>query len=82
MNLEDSYYFDNTDVVIQLKQYTEDRLNDNSFLPSVDTANSQSFFSQIDTLVLQPFYTFIYLNNDNGNNTNFLEYFDKQLFGE
>jgi hypothetical protein len=82
MNTVDSYFFDNTEVVIQLQDYTEDRLNNNSFLPNVDTANSQSFFSQLDTLVLQPFYTFIYLDNQNGNGTNFLSYFDENLFGD
>ena len=52
MNTVDSYFFDNTEVVVQLRDYTEDRLNNNSFLPNVDTANNQSFFSQLDTLVL------------------------------
>jgi hypothetical protein len=74
--------FDNTDIIIQLESLTSNRLDTESFLPNVDTSNSQSFFSQLDTLYLQPFYTFVYLNNQGGNNTNFLEYFDSLLFGD
>lgn len=74
--------WNNRDWILQLETYTSGRLNTEPFLPNVDTANNQSFFSQLDTLYLQPFYTFVYLNNASGNNTNFLEYFDTVLFGE
>lgn len=70
-----------TDFILQqLETLTTNRLDNNSFYPS--TSSNQSLFSQIDTLFLQPFYTFVFLNNNNGNNTNFLEYFDQQLFGD
>lgn len=82
MNTVDSYYFSSDPILLQLKEYTARHLNANPYLPDVDTGNNQSFFSQIDTLVLQPFYTFVYLNDSSGNNTNFLEYFDTVLFGE
>lgn len=72
--------FDHSDFVIKLESYTSNRLNTESFLPN--SANTQSFFSQLDTLYLQPFYTFIYLNHQTENNSNFLEYFDTVLFGE
>jgi len=56
-----------------------DHMNNNSFVPDVDTGNNQSFFSQIHTTVIQPWQTFIYLRNSN--NDSFLEYFDELLFG-
>lgn len=82
MNTVDSYTFQNDSIILQLKESTANQLNTYSYLPNVDTSNNQSFFSQLDTLVLQPLYTFIYLNSNSGNNTNFLEYLDTVLFGE
>ena len=78
-NLVDQYLYSNNDVTIQLKSYMNDHMNNNSFVPDVDTGNNQSFFSQIHTTVIQPWQTFIYLRNSN--NDSFLEYFDELLFG-
>ena len=82
-NFEDKV-FNNYDFIIELESFIATQLNTNSYYPNVNqaTISLTGIFNKLDTLYLQPFYTFIFLNNSSGNNTNFLEYFDELLFGD